>query len=231
MKTSDLGILLNRITYGENSLIATFFTEKSGIQKYLFLGGKKKAGNLFPLGIYELTFYKKPSSDLGKVDQAILVNAMNDIFNNPIKSVITFFVAEIIYQSIKSEEKDSEMWFFITNQINKLEFEKQVKTYPIFFLLNFIIHTGLKPLVEHNNSGYFDLEQGVFTSNPINVSSSINSEASSVIRNYFLEVGVNFELLNKHSSEIIEILIFYLTFHTPNFKGSKALKLAREILN
>ena len=113
MKQSDYGILLNRISYSENSLITTFFTEKSGIQKFIFLGGKKKAGNLFPLGIYELTYFKRPDSELGKLNQAILDNSMNDIFFNPVKSVIAFFVSEILYQGIKSEEKDSELFSFI----------------------------------------------------------------------------------------------------------------------
>lgn len=103
MKQTDYGILLNRISYSESSLITTFFTENSGIQKFIFLGGKKKVGNLNPLGIYELTYYKRPDSELGKINQAELVNSMNNIFFNPTKSVIAFFVAEILYQGIKSE--------------------------------------------------------------------------------------------------------------------------------
>ncbi len=29
--------------------------------------------NLFPLGIYELTFYKRPDSELGKLNQAYVI--------------------------------------------------------------------------------------------------------------------------------------------------------------
>jgi DNA repair protein RecO (recombination protein O) len=231
MKQTDIGILLNRISYSENSLIATFFTEKSGIQKFIFLGGKKKSGNLFPLGIYELTFYKRPDSELGKINQAVLVNSMQNIFLNPIKSVIVFFVAEILYQSIKTEEKDAELFLFINNEINQLESEEQLKVYPALFLLKLITYLGIKPHVENVNSQYFDLEQGVFTSNPTNLDKSINSSASRAIRDFLLENEHNTELLQANGKEVISILIAYLTIHLPSFKGQKSLELVRDILH
>jgi DNA repair protein RecO (recombination protein O) len=231
MKQTDIGILLNRISYSENSLIATFFTEKSGIQKFIFLGGKKKSGNLFPLGIYELTFYKRPDSELGKINQAVLVNSMHNIFLNPIKSVIVFFVAEVLHQSLKSEEKDAELFLFINNEINQLEREEQLKVYPALFLLKLITYLGIKPHVENVNSQYFDLEQGVFTSNPTNLDKSINSSASRAIRDFLLENEHNTELLQANGKEVISILIAYLTIHLPSFKGQKSLELVRDILH
>ena len=231
MKQTDIGILLNRISYSENSLIATFFTEKSGIQKFIFLGGKKKSGNLFPLGIYELTFYKRPDSELGKINQAVLVNSMHNIFLNPIKSVIVFFVAEVLHQSIKTEEKDAELFLFINNEINQLESEEQLKVYPALFLLKLITYLGIKPHVENVNSQYFDLEQGVFTSNPTNLDKSINSSASRAIRDFLFENEHNTELLQANGKEVISILIAYLTIHLPSFKGQKSLELVRDILH
>ncbi|MFM7668741.1 MAG: DNA repair protein RecO [Bacteroidota bacterium] len=231
MKQSDYGILLNRISYSENSLIATFFTEKSGIQKFIYLGGKKKSGNLFPLGIYELTYYKRPDSELGKLNQAVLDNSMNDIFFNPVKSVIAFFVAEILYQAIKSEEKDIELFSFINQEINNLENQKEVRIYPALFLLNFISHLGIKPHVEDSNSHYFDLEQGVFVTSPSNLEKTVHSNASEAIRGFLIETENYSELLQENAKEVVSILIAYLTIHLPNFKGQKSLEFAREILD
>ena len=231
MKQSDYGILLNRISYSENSLITTFFTEKSGIQKFIFLGGKKKAGNLFPLGIYELTYFKRPDSELGKLNQAILDNSMNDIFFNPVKSVIAFFVSEILYQGIKSEEKDSELFSFINQEINNLENQKEVRTYPALFLLNFISHLGIKPHVEDANSHYFNLEQGVFSACPSSLDKSVHSNASIAIRDFLIEAENYHELLHQNAKEVVSILIAYLTIHLPNFKGQKSLEFAKEILD
>jgi DNA repair protein RecO (recombination protein O) len=231
MKQSDYGILLNRISFSENSLITTFFTEKSGIQKFIFLGGKKKVGNLFPLGIYELTYYKRPDSELGKINQAILVNSMNNIFVNPIKSVIAFFVAEILYQGIKSEEKDIELYSFITHEILQLEIQEEVKIFPSLFLLKFISHLGIKPHVEDTNSEYFNLEQGVFATNPSHLDKSVHSNASKAIRDFLIEANDFPILLHANAKDVVSILITYLTIHLPNFKGQKSLEFAKEILD
>ena len=230
MKQTDYGILLNRISYSENSLITTFFTEKSGIQKFIFLGGKKKVGNLFPLGIYELTFYKRPDSELGKINQAVLVNSMHNIFLNPIKSVIVFFVAEVLHQSLKSEEKDAGLFLFIKSEIAQLENENHLKSYPALFLLEFISHLGIRPHVEDEKSSFFDLEQGVFTTNPMNFEKTINSEASAVIRDCLLKSDNANSGLELHAKQVVSLLISYLTVHLPSFKGQKSLELAKEIL-
>ncbi len=231
MKQTDNGILLNRITYSDNSLITTFFTEKSGIQKFVFLGGKKKSGNLLPLGIYELTYYKRPDSELGKINQVVLVNSMNSIIATPLKSVITFFISEILYQSIKSEEKDAGLFVFITNEILLLENESHVKAYPALFLLKYISFLGIKPHIEDDNAMFFDLEQGVFSSNPLKLDRSLSSNAILVIRNWLLEKeDVNYNL-EANSKEIVSILLAYLAIHIPNFKGQKSLELVREILH
>ena len=231
MKETDNGILLNRITYSDNSLITTFFTEKSGIQKFVFLGGKKKSGNLLPLGIYELTYYKRPDSELGKINQVVLVNSMHSIFANPLKSVITFFISEILYQSIKSEEKDAGLFVFITNEILLLENESHVKAYPALFLLKYISFLGIKPHIEDDNAMFFDLEQGVFSSNSLKLDRSLSSNAILVIRNWLLEKeDVNYNL-EANSKEIVSILLAYLAIHIPNFKGQKSLELVREILH
>jgi hypothetical protein len=231
MKQTDNGILLNRITFSDNSLITTFFTEKTGIQKFVFLGGKKKSGNLLPLGIYELTYYKRPDSELGKINQVVLVNPMNSIIATPLKSVITFFISEILYQSIKSEEKDAGLFVFINNEILLLENESHLKTYPALFLLKYISFLGIKPHIEDDNSIFFDLEQGIFTSNPLKLDRSLSSNASVVIRNWLLEKeDVNYRL-EANSKEVVSILLAYLAIHIPNFKGQKSLELVREILH
>jgi DNA repair protein RecO (recombination protein O) len=231
MKQCDNGILLNRISFSENSMIATFFLENSGIQKFVFLGGKKKSGNLFPLGIYEVTYYKRPDSEMGKINQVELVNSMHSIFTNPFKSVIAFFVAEVLHQSIKSEEKDVGLFLFIKNEIAQLENENNLKSYPALFLLKYITHLGIRPHVEDENSSFFNLEQGVYTTNPMNFDKIINSEASSVIKDCLLERENAYLGLELHAKQVVSLLISYLTVHLPNFKGQKSLELAKEILH
>ena len=84
MKRTDKAILLNRISYSESSLIITFYTFENGIQKFIFQGGKKKAHQLFPLAISEITYYKRPDSDLGKLTSSESKRILNELPFNPI---------------------------------------------------------------------------------------------------------------------------------------------------
>jgi hypothetical protein len=78
---------------------------------------------------------------------------------------------------------------------------------------------------------FFDLEQGVFTSNPLKLDRSLSSNASVVIRNWLLEKEDINQSLEANSKEVVSILLAYLAIHIPNFKGQKSLELVREILH
>lgn len=230
MKQTDFGILLHRISYSESSLITTFYTKTGGIQKYIFLGGKKKSGNLFPLGIYEITFYRRPDSELGKLNEVNLLSSIQEILNNPTKTVISFFIAEILHQTLKTDEADFELYNYIQTEINQLSEEEDSQLFPCLFLLRFIGYLGITPLVTNSSDDYFDLAQGEFTSNPKNHFQSISSISICHIRDYFLTNEINRDEFVKNRKEIVSILINYLTLHIPNFEGHKSLDLAKEIL-
>jgi DNA repair protein RecO len=230
MKQTDLGILLHRLSYSENSLITTFFTKTNGTQRYIYQGGKKKAGNLYPLGIYEITFYNRPDSELGKLIQTDVSSSIQPILASPIKSVISFFLAEVLKQSLTTNQEDVSLFTFLENQITELSNQEDSTIFPSLFLLDFIEHLGISPLISEESATYFDLSQGVFTSNPSVFSTSINSAATQTIKEYLEEKKINLDGFQTHRKEIVSILIQFLSIHIPNFKGEKCLEMAKEIL-
>ena len=112
MKNTDRAILLNRISYSESSLIVTYYTFENGIQKFIFQGGKKKAHQLFPLSLSEITYYKRPDSDLGKLTSAESYQLLKEVPFNPIKSTIAFFIAEVLLKCLKTEESEKDLFLF-----------------------------------------------------------------------------------------------------------------------
>jgi DNA repair protein RecO len=231
MKQTDHGILLHRISFSETSLITTFFTRKSGIQQFIYQGGKKKSGNLFALGMYEITFYKRPDSELGKINQVELLINIQEIIISPIKTVISFFIADVLYQSIKTEEGDIQLFNFLENEIQKLSNEKEIQLFPALFLIRFIEHLGISPIIHSTDNSYFDMKQGEFTSNPKNLDNCIKSEASNTLRNYLFDSETDLIEFNKYRKEIVSILITYISIHIPNFNGKRSLQSMQEILS
>jgi DNA repair protein RecO len=231
MKQSDTGILLHRISYSETSLITVFYTQHHGIQKYIFQGGKKKAGNLSPLGIYELTYYRRPDSELGKLNEVQLLEPMHGIFASPIKLVIAFFIADVLHQSLKTDLADEPLFQFLVSSIHTLNEDSNPQFFPATFLLSYIVHLGFSPLIEDKDAHYFDIQQGIFTNSPRNIVSTLQSDAAHIIRDYMEGLEIQEVDFKKQTKEIVSILVTYLSFHIPNFKGEKCLSLAKEIMS
>ena len=231
MKQTDSGILLHRISYSETSLITTFYTQNHGIQKYIFQGGKKKSGNLSPLGIYELTYYRRPDSELGKLNQVQLIEPMYGIFASPIKLVIAFFIADVLHQSLKTDIPDEPLFQFLMSSIHILNEDSNPQFFPATFLLSYIVHLGISPLIEEKDANYFDIQQGIFTNSPRNIVSTLQSDAAHIIRDYMEGIEIQELDFKKQTKEIVSILVTYLSFHVPNFKGEKCLSLAKEIMS
>ncbi len=121
MKESDNAIFLHRINYSETSLIATFYTQTHGIQKFMFQGGKKKGTSLFPLSLCEITYYKRPDSELGKLTEARPSDMLIELFSNPMKATLAFFMADVIKQCLQTDQADPQLFHFLTRSIHALD--------------------------------------------------------------------------------------------------------------
>lgn len=230
VKHSDKGIFLHRLSYSESSIIATFYTQKNGLTKFLFQGAKKKATNLFPLAICELTSYKRPESDLERLSTVELENPLLTLRNDPIRTVIAFFIVDIIRHSLKAETSDASAYSFLENQVNKLNEAPSVVDFPLHFLCDFTEVLGIQPLISEEKPKYFNLIEGEFTS---------------VINTGELFVdGANVELLHalfkgekpslssqSERREILGHLLHYYKIHVPNFEVERSIKIIQDVLS
>ncbi|MDG2343847.1 MAG: DNA repair protein RecO [Flavobacteriales bacterium] len=227
MKQVDQGILIHRINYSENSLIITLFTSSNGVQKFISKGVKKKPGNLFPMGIYEIDYYKKPTAELGSITNIVQIKHHFGISNSPIKQIISFFIADLLKQTQKSESKDDNTFNFITNAIQKLDNTNNVSCFLCVFILEYIDTLGITPYIEEENSNCFDLEKGVFTSNKTDSDNKIMNKSVESIIDYYKNNKLN---PKSNFKEVLNICLRYLSYHIPNFNMEKSIDIIREIL-
>ena len=227
MKQVDQGILIHRINYSENSLIITLFTSSNGVQKFISKGVKKKKGNLFPLGIYEIDYYKKPTADLGSITNIAQIKHHFGISNSPIKQIISFFIADLLKQTQKSESKDNNTFNFIIDAIQKLDKTNNISYFLCLFLLEYIHTLGITPYIEEEKSNCFDLEKGVFTNNKSDSKNIISNKTVESIIDYYNNNELN---PNSNFKEMLNICLRYLSYHIPNFNMEKSIDIIREIL-
>ena len=230
MRTTDEGILLHRINYSDSSLILTFFTNKHGLQKFIYKGGKKRAHNLFPLSICELTYYHKPERDLQNLTAA--ESNFNTTFQfNPIRSSIAFFVAEIIRKCSAPMQEDGQLYNFLKRNIASLNETDKVQLFPILFCLELSAHLGFQPQCNQSDASLFNLESGTFQVMDDPHSKIRKGEGAELIKALLLSDNPAAISIHDGRKEALEILLEYFSIHVPNFETVESYDIVRAVLN
>ena len=229
MKQVDKAIFLHRIPYSESSLIVTLYTFNNGLQKMLFQGGKKKSAVLFPLAIGEITYYSRPESTLGKLTAFEASVPLQSITSNPFKSSIVFFLAEIIQNCLRTEEKETNIFRFLEDVILSLESSDDIANFPVQFLIDFAEQLGIQPHIEIENGRYFNLNEGLIGNFSNTGDVLVQGPIVEALQQQLTtgEIHLNSAL----RKELLSIMLQYYQMHIPQFKDLKTLEIVREILN
>lgn len=225
MKQTDNGILLHRISYSETSYIVTFYTENSGIQKFIFQGGKKKTNTIFPLNCCEIIFYKRNDSELGKLTQADSNFPLIDIYTNPVKSSIAFFLVDILKQTLQTNETEPRLYSFLVKEIQYLNSSQNVANFPIHFLAKFTEYIGISPELTLNPR-YFSMTEGEFHSDIRLGELAIEGE----LCQHLLHLFEGQDPPKQYRTELLETLLHYYKIHSPKFDVSNSLQIITAIL-
>lgn len=227
MKQTDIGIFLHRTSFSESSLITTFYTRNEGIQKFIFQGAKKKNNMLFPLNICELNFYRRPDSELGKLTQVDTVMVLDSIVTNPVKSIIAFFMADVIRQSLQTNEQETAVFEFLHDAICDLNQTDNLALFPLFFLVNFTSFIGIQPSLCDEEARYFNLTEGEFHSDYRPGEWCIEGEQVHHLHGLFEHTTI----APAFRKQAFETVLEYYRLHIPRFDVSKSLDIIRETLS
>jgi len=162
LESKDLGILLDKTAYSESSLVLHFYTLDKGYQSFLFKGALKKRKALNQLGLYELSFFRRPESDLGIINQLDFAWTPQALFERPQKVLLVFFVVDILQQTLRHQGPDPTLFYFVRDQLIALETSVSEKKFPSSFFAQYLMLLGYTPLLETELPEAFDLQKGSF---------------------------------------------------------------------
>lgn len=229
MKETDKGIFLQRTVYSDSSLIVTFFTFKGGLQKFIFRGGKKKAHNIFPMSVSELSYYGRKESDLLNLTSVESVRPQTFQFN-PVKGAIAFFMAETLRKCIAQGQEDPDFFHFIENAVLDLENRENVTLFPLEFLIECSEALGFKPLCDTPSACVFNLDAGIFQRSSSTIERTYLGKAVDLIK----EIVQNNRSAEIHErserEEALEIMLHYFRIHVPRFDKLESYEIVREVL-
>lgn len=231
MKQQTQGIFIHKTPYSESSLIVTFFTEDAGVQRFLYQGGKKKAAALYPCSVCELTFYKRPDSDLGKLTEAHATLALQQIPFNPVHSTVAFFIADLMRNVLKSEDEDRSMFRFLVDSLEKLDLlnEQELSLAIVYFLLKLSDKLGIEPQTEASHKRYFLPTEGVFSDIERMDTITCSGPGVTLVQNLLMEEQMTHVSIEA-KREALDLLLMYFQLHLPSFKVNRTLEVIREIL-
>lgn len=228
MKQTDESIFLHRTAFSDSSLIVTYYTRNSGLRKFVFKGGKKKAHQLFPLSISELTFYGRPESELLQLTSCEATVHTNFQFD-PVKSTIAFFIAECIRKCVHEYDTDLNLFDFLKAsviQLDQLESEKGL--FPVTFLVEFSEMLGMQPLVE-DSAAIFDLDEGTIADGAHPGHRSASGPQVQLIA--ALIKGEEYASNKTVREEALKTMMDYYMIHVPRLNQFETYSIVREILS
>jgi len=235
------GIVLHTLKYSETSLIVKIFTENLGLQSYLIRSvrnkkSKMKAGIFQPLSVLEFVAYYKKKSNLQTIKEITNCFQFNGISCDIRKSSIAIFIAEILNKSIREEEENKSLFYFLFSAVQSLDKkEGRISEFHLCFMIELSRYLGFYP---NNNfdekNRIFNLYDGQFQQYHPEHPYFMDKEASE----QFSELIETFDL-NKNQTvipliirkELMNKILDYYRIHLNGFKDIKTLDVLEEVFS
>lgn len=231
MKSKELGLLLDKQAYSESSMILHFYTLERGFQSFIFKGALKKRKALNQMGLYEISYFKRPESDLGIVNQLDFAWTPQVLFERPQKVLLVFFMTDILQQTLRHQGPDPKLFYFIRDQLVHLETTDAERKFPTQFLAQYLMLLGYAPLVEEEQAAIFDLQKGSFCQASQGGATCIQDPALvNFLKAQFWPLPNELHANALQYKEALRILIQYAQIHLSGFDLDKTMEILHDTL-
>ncbi len=145
------GIVLHHLNYRESSIIACIYTASHGRQSYIINSVRKSRSkirmNLFqPLTRLDMDTYYNPGSRLQRLKEIRPAEMLRSIPFDMVKSTIALFLAEILYKTLREEERNPVLFEFLDSSVQVLDMtDEGIVNFHLVFLLHLSRHLGIYP--------------------------------------------------------------------------------------
>ncbi len=235
------GIVLHVTDYAETSLVAKIYTEESGLQSYLINGVRKQKSkfksNLFqPLNLVDIVAYHKEGHGLKRISEINAHPQLTSIPYDIVKSAVAIFLNEVIYRSIREEEKNQTLFDFLFSSIQILDLRTvDCSTFHLYFMIQFTRYLGFFPNGNYfEDQSIFNLEDGIFQ---LNTPSHPHFLSNHLTKFLYGLMECSFENYHRikmnhlQKKELLKALITYFELHHTHGTHLKSHHVLHEIMN
>ncbi|CAM3677144.1 DNA repair protein RecO [Flavobacterium saliperosum] len=237
MLVKTKAIVLSAIKYQEKSLIVKCFTQSDGLKSYFVpsaFSGKKsnqKIAYFQPLTILEIEANHKNKGTLEHFKEIRLATPYHSVNTDIFKSTIVIFLSEMLHHSIREEEKNQNLFFFLETAMMWLDSHEETANFHLILLLEVSKFLGFYPDISGMDLPFFELNEGVFT--PFHGISCLSEHETFLFKKL---VGLKFDSDQKifagtERQILLKILLDYYTAHLDGFKKPKSLDVLKEVFS
>ena len=207
-------IILNTTKIGERSLVLHALSPDWGRRSFITSVPKGGRMALFqPLNILDAEVTENPKSDLWRVHGLSAVHALAGIRTSPAKNAMTLFMSEVLWRIIRDGAREEGLFEWCERSVLTLDaLDGVYANYHLRFLLELAATLGFSPSLE-------DLAPFAET-HLDDVRALLQSDFGACML-----VPLNGEA----RSEIAELLLRYLSYHTETRIEARSLRVLREL--
>jgi len=235
------GIVFHSIKYADTSLITRIYTEKFGLQSYIVRGARKprarmKASLFQALSLLEMEVYHKEKSSLQNIKEAKVDGVFTSIPFDIRKSSIAMFLGDVLTKTIKEEEANPDLFYFLDIMIRELDNqEEDMADFHLVFMVHLSKYLGFFPQgIYHEQKHFFDLKEGSFcTGQPEHthyIPPPLSEQLSSIIQQHPLE-HLSYKHTRETRNQLLEALIKYYRLHYEGMQEIQSHLILKEIFD
>lgn len=233
MQVKTRAILLQALKHQDHALLLKLFTLEKGLVTCYIKNRQsrtRRAVKWQVLDTVNVELLYSGQGDIFRIRESSYVHPQTDIYFDPHKLSLSFFIAETLLKVI-SEKNTSyhELFVFAESQIEKLNATDSIALYPIEFLAGLTDVLGIKPRVEPGGF-VFNFSEGAIEKQQRGLQSLSIPEVE--LLGFFLEKGTFTRVVNKDERiKLLQLLLDFYRYHVPGFAELKSLTVLKEVLN
>ncbi|MHB1277936.1 MAG: DNA repair protein RecO [Bacteroidia bacterium] len=239
MLLSSKGIVFHTLKYGDTSLIARIYTREAGLLSFLIKGARTQKGairpsHLMPLNLLEMVFSLRRNSSLQSLRELKCEPVLFELHVEPVKRSITLFISELLNRSIREEEKNTDLFDFLSGSLQILDLQKSgLQLYPHYFCLQLTRYLGFFPDLSYKEGDCLDLGEGCFVA-PGAVSPHYLSPREShwvyVLITDTFENASRLAITSVERRNLLEGILRYYRLHFDHFRDLRSHEILRDVL-
>lgn len=238
------GIVTDIVHHNDSQNVVTLYTRTHGRMAFMVPVGKSKSGRmrnamLSLMAVVSADVNVSPARELQHLRQVTPIRLWHNIYANPLKCSILFFIAEFSNRLLRQYPADPLLWQWLVDSLEQLDTlpSGHISNYHLAFLVGLLGFTGIRPEgVSAEEGDFFDMLSGemITADNPdfLKRRSLLPSAESRlvplVLRMNFRNMHL-FSLSRAERNRLLDHILQYYSIHLPLPSEYKSLAVLREL--